>query len=105
MTSMSRYMKVATTQDVAPGRAKMVEADGKCLALFNVDGAFHAIDGVCPHRGAPLSDGEIAGTQVTCPWHGATFDVTTGAVLGPPASREVARYNVRVTGADIEVEI
>jgi nitrite reductase/ring-hydroxylating ferredoxin subunit len=43
--------------------------------------------------------------QVTCPWHGATYDVTTGEVLGPPAPQGVARYNVRVEGSDIEVEV
>lgn len=102
---MAGYVKVATTQDVAPGRAKMVAAGGRQIALFNVDGSFHAIDGICPHRGAPLSDGEIDGTRVTCPWHGATFDVTTGAVLCPPASRGVARYSVRITGDDVEVEL
>jgi nitrite reductase/ring-hydroxylating ferredoxin subunit len=102
---MSEFVKVATTEDVAPGRAKMVAAGGRQIALFNVDGAFHAIDGICPHRGAPLSDGEIAGNNVTCPWHGATFDVTTGAVLCPPASKGVARYNVRVAGNDVEVEV
>ena len=45
------------------------------------------------------------GKQVTCPWHGATYDVTTGDVLGPPAPKGVARYNVRVKASDIEVEI
>ena len=45
------------------------------------------------------------GHEVTCPWHGATFDIRTGEVLGPPAYEDVARYNVRVTGTDIEVEV
>jgi nitrite reductase/ring-hydroxylating ferredoxin subunit len=102
---MADYVKVAASQDVPPGRAKMIEAGGRQIALFNVDGAFHAIDGICPHRGAPLSDGEVDGTSVTCPWHGATFDLTTGAVLCPPASKGVTRYNVRLTGNDVEIEL
>src|SRR5437867_12604628 len=102
---MAGYVKVATTQDVAPGRCRMVEVAGRKIALFNVDGSFHAIDDTCAHRGGPLSQGDLAGKEVTCPWHGATFDVTTGAVLGPPAAQGVARYNVKVTGSDVEVEV
>jgi 3-phenylpropionate/trans-cinnamate dioxygenase ferredoxin subunit len=40
-----------------------------------------------------------------CPWHGATFDIRSGEVVGPPARQAVARYGVRVTGTDIEVEV
>ena len=42
---------------------------------------------------------------MTCPWHGATYDLTTGEVLRPPAPKGVARYNARVEGDDVEVEI
>jgi nitrite reductase/ring-hydroxylating ferredoxin subunit len=45
----------------------------------------------------------VEGTVVTCPWHGATFDVTTGNVLGPPAAEGVAHYNVQIDGNDIKV--
>ena len=72
---------------------------GKQIALFNVDSQFFALDNTCTHRGGPLADGEV-----TCP-HGATFDVRTGEVVGPPAQRAVVRYGVRVTGTDIEVEV
>jgi nitrite reductase/ring-hydroxylating ferredoxin subunit len=75
------------------------------LAIYNVDGAVHAIDGTCTHRGGPLGEGELTGNVVTCPWHGARFDVTTGAVLGPPASKEVASYRVTVEGDSIFVEL
>ena len=66
---------------------------------------FFAVDNTCTHRGGPLAEGEVSGHEVTCPYHGATFDVRTGAVLGPPAERAVACYGVRVTGTDIEVEV
>jgi len=52
-----------------------------------------------------LSEGAVEGTEVTCPWHGAKFDLRTGAVLGPPARQGVRSYAVRVTGADIEIEV
>ena len=102
---MAGFVKVAKTEDLAPGQGKMVEAGGKKLALFNVDGDYYAIDDTCTHKGGPLSEGELDSKEVTCPWHGAVFDVTTGEVLGPPAMKGVARYNVRVAGNSIEIEI
>lgn len=102
---MSEFKKVAKTEDIPAGQASMVEVDGKEIALFNVAGSFHAIDNTCTHVGGPLCEGEIEGNEVTCPWHGAMFDVTTGQVLGPPAASSVSRYNVRVDGSDIEVEV
>ena len=83
----------------------MVEVNGTEIALFNLQGNFYAINNTCPHRGGPLSEGEIEGEQVTCPWHGAIFNIKSGEVLGPPAPKGVARYNVRVAGMDIEIEV
>ena len=102
---MPEFVKVAKTDEVSPGQARLVEVDGKEIALFNVAGSFHAIDNKCTHVGGPLCEGEINGVEVTCPWHGATFDVTSGQVLGPPAGEAVSRYNVRVEGPDVEIEV
>jgi NAD(P)H-dependent nitrite reductase small subunit len=102
---MAEFVKVAKVSDLSPGQGKMVETSGKKIALFNVDGSFYAIDDACTHRGGPLSEGMLEGTQVACPWHGATFDITTGAVLSNPAADGVAQYNTRVEGDDIEVEV
>ena len=102
---MGEFVKVATIGVIAPGEGKLVDAAGKKIALFNVDGTFYAIDETCTHRGGPLSEGMLMGKEVTCPWHGAVFDVTTGNVLGAPAPRGVVSYKVRVEGDDIEVEL
>lgn len=102
---MTEFVKVAKTGEIAPGEARVVEAAGKRIALFNVGGTFYAIDDACTHRGGPLSEGMVRGTEVTCPWHGAIFDVSTGSVLGPPAPQDLAHYAVRVKGEDIEVEL
>jgi nitrite reductase/ring-hydroxylating ferredoxin subunit len=102
---MGEFKKVAKARDIAPGEAQEVDAGGKRIAIFNIDGSFHAIDDTCTHRGGPLSEGMVVGTEVTCPWHGAVFDVTSGAVRGAPAPRDVAHYPVRIEGEDIEVEL
>ena len=102
---MGGYHRVAKVSDIAPGCGMAVEAGEKQIALFNVDGTFYAIGGTCTHRGGPLAEGSLDGVSVTCPWHGATFDVCTGKVQTPPAPREVPSYKVRVVGGDVEVEI
>ncbi|MBI3770297.1 MAG: non-heme iron oxygenase ferredoxin subunit [Deltaproteobacteria bacterium] len=102
---MGQYVKAGAAAEMSPGQGKLVELQGKKIALFNVDGAFYAIDDTCTHRGGPLSEGECEGTEVTCPWHGAIFDLRTGEVIGGPAKTKVACYPVRVSGADVEIEV
>ncbi len=102
---MGQLIKVAETNEVPPGTARAVDLEGRPVALFNIDGTYYAIDDACTHRGGPLSEGEVEGTVVTCPLHGATYDITTGNVLGPPAPEGVASYRVQVDGNDIKVEL
>ena len=102
---MTQFIKVTTTDELEDQQAKLVEVEGQKIALFRVGEAFYALSETCTHRGGPLSEGTVEGAEVTCPWHGARFDIKTGAVLGPPAGREARSYSVRVTGADIEIEV
>jgi nitrite reductase (NADH) small subunit len=101
---MAKPTKVAETSDIEPGQGKVVEAEGKALALFNCDGRFYAIDNTCIHRGGPLGEGELAGTIVTCPWHGWQWDVTTGANAMNPGMR-VGCYRVTVEGSSVLVDL
>jgi nitrite reductase (NADH) small subunit len=102
---MAKLLKIAKTKDVPPGQAAAFTIEGQKIALFNVEGTYHAIGDTCTHRGGPLSEGDVQGTKVTCPWHGADFDLKTGAVLGPPAQKGVPSYKVVVEGDDIKVEV
>ena len=97
-------VKVAEASEIAPGQGKVVQAEGKMLAVFNCDGAFYAIDNTCLHRGGPLGEGDLDGTLVTCPWHGWQYDVRTGASTMNPAVR-VGAYRVQVDGGGVFVEI
>ena len=102
---MAKLIKIADTTDLAPGQATAFTVEGQRIALFNVEGTYYAIDDTCTHRGGPLSEGDVQGTKVTCPWHGADFDLKTGTVLGPPAQKGVPSYKVVVEGDEIKVEI
>lgn len=98
-------VKVAARGDVTPGTGMVVEAAGRTLAIFNLNGTFYALDNTCTHVGGPLGEGKVAGNVVTCPWHGSKFDITTGAVVGPPARRPVAAYRVSVKNDEVMVEV
>jgi ferredoxin-NADP reductase/nitrite reductase/ring-hydroxylating ferredoxin subunit len=102
---MSEAVRIASVAEIPPGSGRLVEVNGMRIAVFNNGGRFHAIDDACSHQGGPLSEGTLDGKVVTCPWHGARFDVTTGAVVSPPARRSVATYPVRVSGPDLLVEV
>jgi nitrite reductase/ring-hydroxylating ferredoxin subunit len=102
---MARTVKIAKVDEVAPGTGKVVEAEGQTIALFNVGGTLCAIDNTCTHRGGPLGEGTLVGEVVTCPWHGAQFNVRTGEVLAPPAQQGVRAFPVKVEGDDVVVEL
>jgi len=75
---MAKWVEVAKTSDCPPGQCREVVAGDRVCAVFNIDGQYYVLDGVCPHQGGPLGKGELAGPIVTCPWHGWQFDVRTG---------------------------
>ena len=102
---MGKFVKVATKSEIADQSATLHEIEGKRIALFNLGGQYYALDDTCPHESGPLSEGSIEGEDIECPWHGSRFNIKTGEVTAPPALENVARYNVRVTGDDIEVEV
>jgi 3-phenylpropionate/trans-cinnamate dioxygenase ferredoxin subunit len=102
---VGEFVKAVSVSEIAPGTCRLVVLQGKEIVVFNVDGEFFALDNLCTHEEGPLCEGEIEGCEVTCPWHGAKFDIRTGEVLQDPAYDAVARHNVRIVGSDIEVEI
>jgi nitrite reductase/ring-hydroxylating ferredoxin subunit len=87
--------------DAPPGSALLVGD----VVVFNVDGQFCATQNKCTHRQGPLSRGQLEGSTVTCPLHGAQFNVCTGAVLRGPATEPLKTYRVIVDGAIGRVEV
>ena len=102
---MARYVRVASVSELSENEGRCVEVEGKRIALFKIGDDLFAVGDTCTHREGPLSEGVVEDGQVTCPWHGATFDIKTGRCLTPPADEDVPRYPVRVTGEDVEIEV
>ncbi len=96
--------RVCAVDDIPEGEVRVVDCDGRSLAMSNVDGELFAIDNVCTHDDGPLGEGQLLRGRVICPRHGAAFDAKTGKVLTLPAVRDVAAYAVTVEGDDVLVE-
>jgi len=99
-----QVVTVGRVRDVPEGRGATVELlDGSELALYNVAGKFYAIENFCPHRGAPLADGQLCGPTVMCDWHGWRFDLRTGACLNNAGAVET--YTVIIEDGMIKIKI
>jgi nitrite reductase/ring-hydroxylating ferredoxin subunit len=104
------FIRAVKAGEIPPGSARRVSVEGRTLAIVNCGGAFYALDDRCPHEGGFLSLGAVEGTRVSCPVHGAVFDLGSGRALEPPAGEtalpsDVRIYRTRVAGQDLEVEI
>jgi nitrite reductase/ring-hydroxylating ferredoxin subunit len=95
------YVKVGRMGDFPLGALRKVVVEGEDVVVGNVGGKLHAIADKCTHRGGPLSEGELEGSTITCPWHGGQFDLTTGKVLGPPPMKDEVAFDVRIEGSDV----
>src|SRR3990172_4222452 len=103
---MPEFKTVANVADVPPNSLKQIELeDGTQVCLANVGGTIYAIGGECSHMGGPLGEGELDGTTVTCPWHSAEYDVTTGKQLGAPAEADQPAYEVRVESGELQLAL
>ncbi|ADV63662.1 Rieske (2Fe-2S) iron-sulfur domain protein [Isosphaera pallida ATCC 43644] len=101
---MSEFVRLTTVAEVPPGEAREFEVDGRVIAVFNLHDRFVAVDGVCPHQGGPLADGEVENGVVTCPWHGWRFHLETGTC--PDARRATIEvFPVKVEGDEILVAL
>ena len=101
---MAKWCRVARSGDLEAGQCRVVRAEEQAIALFNVDGTFHAIDNTCLHAGGPLGEGDLQGTTVICPWHGWGYDVTSGEATHDPDAK-VSCFAVKVEGEDVLVEV
>lgn len=93
--------KVAKLSAIPVGGAVTVIVGDRKVAIFRIkDREVCAVDNTCPHQGAPLAEGYLDGTTVTCPWHAWEFDVRTGACKTVPQDR-IKSYKIKLEGDDI----
>ena len=95
------YTKVGHITDFPVGSLRKVVVSGEAVLVTNLNGKLYAVSESCTHRGGPLSDGELDGNTVICPWHGGQFEITTGKVISPPPMKGLSIFDVKITGSDV----
>jgi nitrite reductase/ring-hydroxylating ferredoxin subunit len=97
------WLRVATLAELGEEAAFAARLGETPIALYRVGGEVHAIDDVCTHEFALLSQGFVEGGAVECPLHQACFDIATGRCLSGPATVDLKTYAVRIDGNDVYV--
>ena len=100
---MSDFERVAAVSEIAPGGRLSILVDDAPSLLVRVGDEFFAIEDVCSHDGQPLTDGPLQDCSITCPRHGARFDLRTGQPLCMPAIMPISTFEVQVRDGDIFV--
>jgi metal-sulfur cluster biosynthetic enzyme/nitrite reductase/ring-hydroxylating ferredoxin subunit len=102
---MHEFQRVIDVTEVPDPGKTLVEVEGDMVALFHVDGQWHALDDVCTHDGGPLADGELRNHTIACPRHGAKFDIRTGAALTMPAVRPTRAHEVKLEDGGVWIRL
>ena len=99
------WYRVGNADDVTEDLPLAAAVGGAEIGIFLVDGALHAIENVCPHAFALLTDGYVEGDEIECPLHQAVFRISSGECLREPADRDLATYPVKVEDGVILVQV
>lgn len=102
---MAEFVEVAKADQLAEGELIAIEVEGEPICLTRYEGTVYACTDNCTHISGPLNEGGLDGPILTCPWHGAQFDVRTGKVLRGPARQDLATYPVRVENGAIKISL
>ena len=102
---MADSVRVASLSDIPPGGRSSVIVDDLPALLLRVGDDFYCIEDVCTHDGQPLTNGPVENCAITCPRHGARFDLKTGKALCMPATEPVRVFPVEVRGSEIYVRV
>jgi 3-phenylpropionate/trans-cinnamate dioxygenase ferredoxin subunit len=99
------FITVANASDVPPGERLFIQIDQDPIVLFNIAGEYYAIADVCSHDDGPVGEGDLEGFEITCPRHGARFDVRNGKVLALPAVVDIPAYPVQVVEGELQIGV
>jgi len=98
------WHRVASLNDLPATGGREFVVEGRIVALFQTGDGVQAMDGICPHAGGPLAEGELQDGIVTCPWHGWQFRIATGQhCLSPQIHQQC--FPVKIEGSDVYVEL
>ncbi|MGH8801178.1 MAG: Rieske (2Fe-2S) protein [Casimicrobiaceae bacterium] len=102
---MGIWHTVGRSEDVREDEPLSVRIGDKEIGIYRVGGTLHAIEDVCPHAYALLTQGFVDGENIECSLHGAVFSIRSGKCLKEPGGRDLSTYQVRECDGNIEIEI
>ncbi|MCP5467355.1 MAG: Rieske 2Fe-2S domain-containing protein [Sinobacteraceae bacterium] len=105
MNEPLEYHAVGERRALRDGKMLPCTVAGRALVVCQVGDTLFALDDICTHAFARMSEGRLRGTRLVCLLHGAAFDVRDGRVLTGPASRPLAMHHVRIVDDRIEVAL
>lgn len=101
---MGDFVKVTTKSEIPADSGKLVEVDGREVALYIHEDRVYAIDNICPHAGGPMAEGSVNGELAMCPWHGWEFNIKTGACDFNDQIK-LDCFEVKVEGEDVYIKV
>jgi 3-phenylpropionate/trans-cinnamate dioxygenase ferredoxin component len=104
-TKNKTWVTVAKNGFLEPGELMYVEVDDEPVCLINLDGELYALNDVCTHEEASLSDGTIDGDLIECPLHGGAFDIRTGAAAAMPVVVATEKYDIRIVDDEVQISV
>ncbi len=104
-TETSRTIRLASVDDIPEGQGREFRVGELFVAIVRHQGAFYAMEDMCPHAGAPMNDGPLSDGTITCLWHGWRFSLRDGSCLNVPRGFPLITYPVTVDGGDIYVTL
>lgn len=105
MMAVEGYQPAMNASDLTEGSMAAVDLDGKHILLSMIGGVVYAVSGTCTHEETDLGQGFLLEDRVVCPLHLSQFELKTGAAVNPPATDPLKRFNVKVEGETIYVEV
>ncbi len=98
-------MSDLTLSSLQAGKPVRIEKNGESICVARVGDQVFAVNDICSHSDASLSEGDVTDFKIECWLHGAEFDLRTGEALTPPAVAPLHTYGVHVDGDSVTVEI
>lgn len=99
------FTRFCQVSELPPGSKKAAKINNTWVLVCHTDGKILAVSNVCSHQVKPLLPGRVRNCQITCPVHGAKFDLNTGAALNLPATQPIPTYEVREVDGWLEVKV
>lgn len=102
---MGEYVKMAEAHEIPKNKMKVFKVEDHEILVVNVEGELHAFENRCPHMGYPLYFGRLEGKVLTCGFHYAKFDVTTGKSLGSVTDKPLKKFKIKTQNSLVQVEL